>query len=237
MNYFEEKEEEWGKLRWGMFTGSRISELFVMDKNGCFGKGAMSYINKVACESYTEYEHNEFKGTWQMRQGKINEPMCAKYYFSIMNQIQLPVKEIRWEYYGANNPLFKKYNDYSGTSPDAIGFINNKAYITAEFKCPTRDVHFERLQQLKKFKSEEEYLWLKSAQLDHYTQIQFNIMNFDCEIGHWISYNPFFKEPHTAIIITVPKDVDFCNKLKIILEMANTEKNKIINLLKTKNDD
>ena len=93
MNYFEEKEEKWGKLRWGMFTGSRISELFVMDKNGCFGKGAMSYINKVACESYTEYEHNEFKGTWQMRQGKINEPMCAKYYFSWLTKRSITQKK------------------------------------------------------------------------------------------------------------------------------------------------
>ena len=233
-NYFEEKEQEWGKQKWGMFSASRISELLILNADGSFGKGAMTYINQVACECYTEYEHNEFKGTWEMRQGKINEPLAAQYYTSIMKSIEIPGRTIRWEYYGGANPLFKKYNDFSGTSPDQIGFLDEKPYILAEFKCPSRDMHWQRLQQISKYRPEQEYLWLREYHIDYYAQMQFNMLNFGCKIGHWVSYNQYFKEPDTAIIITIPEDKTFQHKLKILLGMANTEKNKIINSLKNR---
>lgn len=231
-NYFDEKKTEWGKLRKGKFTGSRISELLERGTGTMFGKGAMTYITQMACDEYTEYEHNDFEGTWEMREGKRKEPEAAKFYSHIISSIEVNGTPLSIKYYGESDPFFKEYNADSGVTADMVVSLNGVPYFTPEFKCPKRSVHFDRLRRLKKYKEEEKYLFLKENHKDYYGQIQFQMMCWGVEFGHWVSYNEYFPMDERAIIIHVPADKPYQKNLDLTLKMAISEKRSILNELK-----
>lgn len=231
-NYFDEKKAEWGKLRWGKFTGSSIYKLLERGNGTTFGKGAMAYITQIACEAYTSYEQNDFEGTWDMREGKRKEPQAAKFYSHVISSIQVNGVPLRTIYYGDSDPHFKDYNEHSGASVDMIGMLNDSPYFVPELKCPKRDTHFDRLIKLSAYKEEEKYIFLKTEHKDYYAQIQFEMMCWGVDFGHWVSYNEYFPMDDRIIIIHVPADKPFQKNLDLTLQLAIKEKIRILEELK-----
>lgn len=232
MNYFEESKVKWGQERWGFFTGSNIFKLLVKGSGTTFGKGAMTYIEQVACQCYTNYEANDFEGTYAMREGRKKEPEASKFYEKIISHLFINGENLKPHYFGEKEPNFKKYNEYSGVSSDEVLFIGNTPYIVAEFKCPTRDVHFFRLREIKKYTDNQSHLFIKEHYPEYYAQIQFNMMAWCVKLGHWCSYNEYFPMDKRMLIIEVPEDKPFQNNLKIVLEMANKKKLEILETVK-----
>ena len=159
-----------------------------------------------------------------MREGKRKEPESAKFYSHIMSGIEIDGDKFQIEYFGESNPNFKpydKYPEHAGVSSDMVLFLKNNPYLISEFKCPTRDIHFDRLRKLKKYdddiKGNERYLFLKQYCKEYYAQIQFNMMCWKVNLGHWVSYNEFFPMDERMIIIEVPADKSFQLNLNLTL--------------------
>lgn len=222
MNYFEKTNTEWLKERWGCFTGSEIDRLL--------GSGFDKYVDEVACQAYTEFEENTFEGNWAMREGKKNEPLAFQFHQKI---IQANFGDlVRAEYYGDATPLFKKYNDHSGASADSIIYkADSTPYIAGEYKCPTRDVHFWRLRNLK------DHIDLKKAHPNYYGQLQFNMMCWNVDLSHWCSFNDkFIALSDKMVLIEVPADKNYQMNLKAKLSMAIKRKLVIISEMQNRKE-
>lgn len=214
-------EEAWKLARKGKFSASRISELLGKGKDSMFGVGAMSYINEVACDAFTEFEDTEGMETYAMKMGKILEPQAAAHHQKIVG--------VEITHYGGNNPYFREYCPDSGGSPDAIAYdISGDISFGAEYKCPKRETHWD-------------YLFSISNQQDlqkvcpkYYAQVQFLIHIFKCDLWHWCSYNDYFKGKHKILIVEVQPDKLFMDNLLIRLKSAIKKKYELIEELRSK---
>lgn len=226
MNYFQLSKAEWAKQRWGKFTGSKISRLM--------GKGFDTYVNEVACERYCEYEHSDFEGTWEMREGKKKEPEAFSFHKKIlMNLTPFQNGTLTLDYYGDNNPYFKewdepKFKGYCGVSPDSIAFKKEmKPYLVGEYKCPKRNTHMFYMKNL------TESIDLKLHEPDYYGQIQFNLLVWNAEIAHFCSYNEYFPDDQKMKILEIFPDKNYQRELKIKLTAGIEKVNAIIEELKS----
>lgn len=220
MSYFDEVKNNWGRQRWGKFTASCIYRLMGS------AKSFDTYVDEVACEAYTEYEENQFDGTWEMRQGRIKEPIAFKFHENLL-KIHLPADRfIKIEYFGDGNPNFKEYNEHAGASADCVVFKDvNVAYFGGEYKCPKRDTHFDRIRSMK------EWTDLKERHPDYYWQCQFNMMCWNVDMWHWCSFNELFPLKDRLLIIEVPANKADQQKLKIKLSDAIIKKKEILSSL------
>lgn len=225
MNYFQEKKAEWAKQRWGKFTGSNAYKLF--------GKGFNSYVEEVACQKYTSYEHSDFEGTWEMREGKKKEPEAFAFHKAQLMQLEPFIDgRLRIEYYGDNNPIFQPYDDdrfrdWVGISLDSLVVKSDGTpYLTGEYKCPKRDTHMMYIRKIKNG------IDLKEYKPEYYWQIQLGILVSGVSFSHFCSYNEYFPYKHRMHIVEVFPNKNDHILLKSKLSQAIEEAHKILSELK-----
>jgi hypothetical protein len=211
---------EWMNKRAGSFTSSQIGNLFTEPRSkaakesGEMSETAKNYIMDKAAELLTGTIRNTYT-TPEMQWGLDQEPYAIEL-------LKNDYKGIT--YYGAENPKFFSYSDFSGGSPDAISYEDK---IVFEIKCPNPRTHIENLLQDD----------VRQISKDYWYQIQMNIacvaheldinpMNFT---GVFASYCPLMIEPKLRLKkILVEPDAEFQSKLPKLIETAENHLRSII---------
>jgi hypothetical protein len=212
------KDLEWLKEKWGCFSASEMFKLLSDGKGEMFGVGAKTYIEEVAIEAYTMFNQDENVSTWSMEKGKMKEFESHQYH---KNTYLMGLPNII--YCGGGNPVFKKYNEYSGCSPDSIiNRPNGEIMFGAEYKNNGSKQHFRDLRLIDTSKD------LLTQHKDDYTQVQFSMMCYGVDLWHWCSYNEYFPENDKMLLIECEQDKQFQDNLDIRLSMAIKIRNRII---------
>lgn len=222
-SYFEIKEltERWLLMKWAKFSASDIHLL--TDKSSgtkMFGKGAATYILKIARQECSLFNQDDKIDTHDMRMGKIKESSCFSFYKKMIGLDAL-------EHYGDNNPFFHEYINGVGVSPDCVAKRNDgSASFGAEFKNPNADTHFRYLLEL-------DNQWdLLAESPKYYAQCQHSMMAYKTDIWHWVSYNEYIKKhSQKMIIIEVKEDRRYQDNLEIRIQSAIIIKNKIVDII------
>jgi hypothetical protein len=216
-----ESKDQWLLQRQGKFTASENWKLLVKGKDGkSFGVGAITYITQKAVECMTEYwENPKLEYAKPLLHGRAIEYQAFADYCD-------RTKNYEMEYFGTDNPRYFAYNDDSGGSPDAKMKDWTKHKWGAEIKCPfTPAVHFEHLQL-------KDQWALKDYSPEYYTQIQMLIMTTGADGWDFFSFDERYKDrKKRGKIITVEPDKKFIEALDIKIDMAVSERNRIINSL------
>lgn len=215
--------DHWHLERHANFTASVIYKLLPTGKDGTgFSVGGWGYIEEKAIETETElYERPELEFVESLLHGKYYEEPAFRAYVKTS-------KNYNMRHFGSDKPLFLHYNEYSGGSPDAIMGEGEVVNWGVEIKCPKNSKnHYKYLQ----FKSQWD---LKEKRIEYYSQIQFLLMITKAEGFHFVSYDERWKDPALRIkIIDVLPDQKFQDNLDIRLQMAQKEKIKLIDKLKS----
>lgn len=216
-------ETEWEIARLGKFTSSRINDLFTEPKSkaakerGDFGETAKTYIKSRAAEIITCTTRQ--MTNWAMEWGNTYEPMAAD---------KLKIRFPGMEYWGKENPMFIKYSDFSGGSPDG-GHVEMK--LIFEIKCPEDPANHVEYCLLKTGEA------LKACQRDYYNQIQMNMVCFAKKYNIpfeemravFASYCPLVNEPFQDLkILFVDPDLEFYQRLPSVIERAEKELAEIV---------
>ena len=225
-NYFTQAQEKWLRDRLGKITSSKCSVLFtggkrpmtpeelVIEKSmkgrrttvdTMFGDGAVTYLQSLVSELTTgePAEEVDFKQTeW----GKANE-MDAVHHFEAITGLKVG-------YHGISNPVFVKYGDFAGGSPDGEVLTKGEDAIV-ECKC-----HWTGSNHMKKLliKSVDEF---KDKFWDEYCQDQMNMRVMNKKYCYSISYDPRkVKQKLWMKIIRVPIDQEWQDEFDERLECA-----------------
>lgn len=208
-----DKRDAWMLQKAGKFTSSEAHKLFTKKSTPYFDKGAMTYIKTKAVEILTG-KVKELNNIVSLEWGNANENEAVQLYSRVTGNTV--------EYYGVAQPRFFPYGDHAGGSPD--GLIGTEGVL--ECKCP--------------YDSEKHlsYALLADAQAfrdycpEYFTQVQMNMMVCERTFGDFISYDPRIKKEQFRLkIIRVPRDEMFIAELKIRIERACEEVNKILTSL------
>lgn len=227
----------WLQLKWGLFSASEISKLYppgkIIDKKTgqreMFSETGLSYIEKVACESYSLFNLDDNVETYDMKLGKMREPQAFQHLYKLIG-----LKDL--SYFGEGNPMFFNYCKDSGCSPDvvalkpgAMSFDEGNVSFGAEIKAPKRLTHWQYLKTIRK--ASDLYALLP----DYYGQCQFAIMTFKCDHWLWCSYNEYLPFNEQMVIIEVPRDDNWCNNMEMRLKQAVKLKYQEIEDVKNRN--
>lgn len=221
-NYFTQQNETWLRQKWGKFSASEITKLLPGEKTKpavgetLFHAGAITYIKRVARESYTVFNTEETVETYDMKQGKLREPAAFEHLFKLIGVSNL-------KHFGGDNPLFVEYGPESGCSPDSLA-ETDQGVITfgAEIKAPKGDTHFDYV----RFIHDQETF--KTVCPEYNAQCQFSMMCCKCDVWLFASYNEFFPLKSRALVVEVKKDQRFCDNLDIRLRNAVKRKNEFV---------
>lgn len=209
-------EETWLIEKWGCFSASEMYKLLSKGVGEMFGSTAKSYIEETAIDAYTMFSMDENVETYAMKMGKIKEPQSFGYLKMLLGVDIL-------EYYGGDNPIFKKYCPDSGCSPDLTAPMpDGTVSFGGELKNNQRKQHFRDLRLLKEQKDLQQY------HIDDFTQCQFSMMCYKTDLWLWCSYNEYFPDRDKMLIIEVKQDKNFQDNLDVRLQMAKKIKHRII---------
>lgn len=209
-------EEAWLLEKWGCFSASEMYKLLSKGVGEMFGAGAKTYIEEIAIEGYTMFNMDENVETYAMKVGKMKQAECFAYYQQLLGFDGLL-------YHGDTNPVFKKYCEDSGCSPDCTApMADGSISFGSEFKNNQRKQHFRDLRMIADQKD------LEKLHPDDYTQCQFSMMCYRCDLWHWCSYNEYFPARDKMLIIEVKEDKVFQGNLEVRLQMAKKIKWRII---------
>lgn len=213
-------KDKWALDRHTMFTASEMYKLLAVGPGGKgWGQLAKTYIRKKARESMTElWEQPQLEYVEALLHGNMYEqPAFMHYVRKTGNKIM--------EYHGSENPIFIKYNKFSGGSPDAVARKQQLIFWGLELKCPANpDNHMNNLDLKDQWD-------LKQAKIHDYTQCQFLMMCTGANGWHWMSYDERFKDPNLkGKIIEVLPDKNFMANLDIKIKLA--EKDRRLEILK-----
>ena len=212
-------EGQWMQKRAGSFTSSQIGCLFTEPRTkaakeaGELSETAKTYIMQKVSELLTGTIRNTFR-TPEMEWGLLQEP----YAIELLKDIYPGLT-----YYGAENPKFFQYSDFSGGSPDAVDHN-----VVIEIKCPNPTTHIEYLL------CEND---IKGMNKDYYYQLQMNMacvakeMGFDVMKmqGIFASYCPLMIEPKLRLVTyVVSPDEEFQSKFPDIISKAEQHLRTII---------
>lgn len=215
--------DKWFLKRHTRFTASVIYKLLNKGKDGSyFSATGMTYIEEKAIESMTVmWERPELDFVEPLMWGKSYEEHAHQEYIEATNNYNM-------RHFGSESPLFLDFNDYSGGSPDGIMGEGQTIYLGNEIKCPKNSKnHFKYL----KFKDQWD---LKESRIEYYAQCQFLLMITGADMWHWTSYDERFIDKKLRLkILEVKPDTNFQNNLEIRLQMAQKEKLRIIESLKS----
>ncbi len=211
-------KDKWLLQRKGMFTASVCSKLWKTGKDGTgFSQTGLTYIEEKAIESCTEWwEAPELEFVESLLYGKMYEEPAFNEYLRVTKNYQM-------KYHGTENPQFISYNDYSGGSPDAL-----MTGWGAEIKCPkTPKKHYQYL----KYKDQWD---IKMNSFEYYCQMQMLFLCTKVDGFHFVSFDERWTDPKLRIkIIEVLPDKKFQDNLEIRLQLAQKEKLKMIQELKS----
>lgn len=223
-NYFNESQLRWLMERLGKITSSKYSLLTVGGKRPMtpeeleieraakgrkttvetlFGDGAISYIHSLVDE-ITTGEPSEEVDYKQTEWGKANEFDAVGCFEAITG--------FKVDYHGISNPLFVKYGDFAGGSPDGT-ILTEGIDAICECKC-----HYNGANHMKKLliKSVDEF---KDKFWAEYCQDQMNMVATGKQNCYSVSYDPRKKDEKLRMkIIRIPADQewreDFETRLK-----------------------
>lgn len=215
------QEEVWKLARKGRMTDSVIYKLESKGSGTMFGKGALTFIQEIACDAYTLFEDRNVQ-TYSMMMGKVNEPEAFSLYAKLIGFAGL-------EYFGGGNPVFKEYGEHGGGSPDVTAPMpNGTVSFGGELKCPDRDTHWAYLTEIK-----DQYD-LQKISPQYYGQCQGLMRTFGCDLWHWFSYNSFFPLKDRGHLIEVKKDMRWRNNMDARWDMAVKLKIELIEQMKNR---
>ena len=212
-------EGEWMNKRAGSFTSSQIGCLFTEPRSkadkeaGNLSETAKTYIMQKVSELLTGTIRNTFK-TPEMQWGLDQEP----YAIELLKENYTDLV-----YYGAENPKFFEYSEFSGGSPDAVSHN-----IVFEIKCPNPATHIEYLL------CEND---LKGYNKDYWYQLQMNMacvakaIGFDVMKmqGIFASYCPLMIESKLRLhTFVVSPDEEFQSKFPEVISKAEQHLRTII---------
>lgn len=221
-SYFDLKEitEVWLRCKWGKFSSSEIELLNDKGNGKMFGKGAATYIKRVARQECSVFNTDEGIETAAMRMGKIKEGELFGFYKKMIGLNALV-------HHGDINPLFHEYLPGVGSSPDCLARTESGVVsFGAEFKNPKSDTHFSYL-----FEINDQWDLLKTEP-KYYSQCQHAMLAFNADLWHFVSFNEYFKSmSQKMLIVEVKKDQRFCDNLEIRIASAIKIKNKIVEML------
>jgi len=216
-------QDRWLIERHAMFTASLIYKILPTGKDGKgFSATGMAYIEEKAIEKETElYERPELEFVESLLHGKYYEEPAFKEYVRVS-------KNYSMRHFGSEKPLFLTYNEYSGGSPDGLQGEGERIDWGCEIKCPKNSKnHFKYL----KFKDQWD---LREHRIEYYSQIQFLLMITQAKGFHFVSYDARWKDPNLRLkILDVFPDQKFQDNLEIRLQLAQKEKMKLIQQLKS----
>lgn len=224
-------ETAWEVARLGKFTSSQIDKLFTPPKSvedkkaGKLGETAKTYIKSRAAEIITSTTRQVTN--WAMDWGNTYEPMAAE---------KLALRFPGMEYMGKENPRFFRYSDFSGGSPDGWHL---ELMLVFEIKCPENpENHVEYCLM-------ESGADLKACQREYYHQIQMNMacvakefkIPFKSMKAIFCSYCPIVNEPYRDLkVLSIEPDMDFYEKLPVIIDKAETALADVVWALNRNND-
>ena len=219
----EQNSREWNKARLGMFTSSKISNLFKKGKgkDEYFGVKALSYIHEKAAERKINpifIERDDYFEAYMSRVevrsknfdwGHQNEPIAADVY---AEQTELNLVEIG----------FVRVDDYFGDSPDRLVVDKEGVIIgTLEIKCPITPV--SHLQFCLCENSQD----VKEINEDYYYQCHGHIYANNAEWCDFISFDYMCQEPMK--IIRFERDETVINEMKERIQKASIILETILN--------
>jgi len=211
-------KDRWLLDRYSDFTASVIYKLIALSKDGRgFSQTGMTYIEEKAIETMTElYEQPELEYVESLMHGKAYEEANFNAYVNAS-------KNYSMRYFGGDAPLYLKYNEYSGGSPDGLMGEGENVKWLWEGKCPKNPKnHYMYC----KFKSQWD---LKEKRPEYYAQLQFLLMITKADGAHFSSFDSRFKDKSKQLkIIEVLPDQKFQDNLDIRIQLAQIEKLKII---------
>lgn len=218
----------WHKQKWGCFSSSECVDLMtpgITPKGSTtptmFGIAGASYIKRVAIQKYVRFHHDEKPISYAMKQGNINEPVAYSY-IRQMTGYELT-------YHGGSNPLFKKYGDDFGASPDSVMYLpDGSAPFGAEIKCREDAAHWDFLDLLREKGSGIKGIHLSDFDYTAYCQCQANILCFDSEFWLYADYNEYYPLKDRCPIMKIEKDPVWQSKFKIRLKEAVKRRDNLI---------
>lgn len=243
-------KEQWLIDKQGMFSASLIylllnstptSAELKNDSTLKFGKGAMSYIAKVATQSVGKVDNNDFGGNIYHLENGVRLEFESISGFQKAFFPKAKYKDLSFTHYGEANQKFIVYNPYSGCSPDAVFHVGNVNIFGVEAKCPTSETQMKTIIELHKETllvqklqnipdyNEARQIAFKKWNLQYYCQVQFQMMCFKLDKWFWISYNEDMKDVQgRMIVLPIKPDARVQQEIKLKLIEANAVKNAII---------
>lgn len=245
---YNKKRRIWLEDKNGKFSASKISVLLTStptdleikkDSTIKFGKGAITYIQKIAKECVSKVNDEEYGlNVLQLENGIRYEGIAIDIFFK---EFLSKHKGLSLNMFGEANPKFYLYNNYSGCSPDATFSFDGIDLGVIECKRPTNETQMNTIIELHKktlfIQKNENILEYNVARqkafkywnFNYYCQVQFQMMCLKVDRSFWISYNDEMNDIRAnMIIIPITPDIELQNKLKVKLIEANYLKNKII---------
>jgi hypothetical protein len=209
----EQRETEWLKQRWGLFTASEVHKLMTYEGKDELPKGAITYVRKKAAETLTEF-HAEPIVTPAMQWGLDKEPEAVELFQAKTGLHVTHCKE---------SQAFIDGGHFGGT-PD--GLI--PAELSGlEIKCPNSDTHLDYLTVKSAFD-------LKEMAPQYYWQIHCLMLLQKCYHWYFVSYDPrFLREDLRLHIVRIDADHADLARLRRRLEQANALKTNILSSFRT----
>jgi hypothetical protein len=211
-------KDQWFLERHGKFTASEIGKLLSKGSvSEMFGKGAITYIRQKAIEEMTVlWERPELESVKSLLHGKAHELPAYEMYKRV-------TKNYSMRYFGSDAPLFLRFNNDSGGSPDGLMGNDEIVYCGLEVKCPKNShIHYDYLEMNDQWD-------LKLYNIDYYSQIQFLLMITRANEFHFCSFDDRFIDKKKKIkVIEILPDKKFHDNLEVRIQMAIKMKKAIV---------
>lgn len=241
-----ESIDKYRLIKLGKFSASEIHKLFVGGRRDMtteeliiekaaggkrktadtlFGEGANTYIRQTTKNQFVgKINSDEEVETKAMRIGKMKEPEAFRAYASLMPS------QYGYTHYGETNPVFRPHPLFpqdAGCTSDCVAFGPTGASWVTDFKCPTSNTHFGYLLDIKDGNDLKEYCF------DYWAQGQMNMICWETEIFHLVSYHEDFDYERRLHIVELELDKEFENELTERLAAAIKIKYEILTILKS----
>lgn len=214
---------DWRRQRLGLFTASTIGYLLQgSTKEGDFGQKAMDLIWEKVLERSVKPSIIDDDEQFALLCKRISTSNFTMNYGSdieaLAREAYIKRSKTKVEQVG-----FKKFNEYSGSSPDGIIRKRKLGRGILEIKCPTPKTHLFYCNNLKE---PLDLLNLPKNDKLYYSQVQFNMYVWDCKWAEFVSFDYMMRPDMHRLII--PRDDKFIEKLYERVELADKLANSLI---------
>jgi putative phage-type endonuclease len=195
MHYeFEQRSDEWHKIRIGKVTASRISDVIAKTKTGV-STSRQNYLIQLVSERITGKKGDSFVNQ-AMLDGIERESAARELY---MRNRGVSVTEVGF----FDHPIIKN----SGASPDgAVNAEEDGKYAgLIEIKCPIETTHTNTLMS-------------KSVPSKYIPQMQWQLACTNASWVDFVSYNPNFPPELQLFIARVDRNQIYISELEVEVE-------------------